>query len=100
MRTDRLLLNKLGRLGILPLVAKAISLAPPQPEALERREMGATQASADAPPRRHGPFERLARQLRTRPQRDVGAYPPKAADGHDLGPGIRVLERDVPYPYF
>jgi hypothetical protein len=100
MQTNRLPLTKFGGLGIFSPMTKAISPAPAQSAALERRETGATRTRADASPCWYGPFERIAHRLRTRQRGDLDACPAGAADACDVAPRIRALDRNVPHPYY
>ena len=100
MRTNELSLKMVRRPGIFSPLAKALVRPSPETDARKRRDMRATRDTAEAPPRRQGPFERLDHWFWTRKQRDVEAYLATAADVYDLEARIRTLERNVPHPYY
>jgi hypothetical protein len=100
MRTNQLAPNKWVEPGIFSLIADALAHPAPEREGFERRDTRATQAPAEAPPRRRGLFERLDHWLWRRRQRDVDAHLARATDVHDLEARMRALERDAPHPYY
>ncbi len=100
MRSNQLSANNLDGLGIFALMAKALTLAPPQAEPRERPGSDTDPAPIDAPTRRRGLLERLDHWFWRQQQRGVEAYLAQSADVFDLEARMRALQRNVPYPYY
>ena len=100
MRSNQLSANDLDGLGIFALMAKALTLAPPQSELGERPGSGTDEAPTDLAARRPGLLERLDHWLWRQQQRGVEAYLAQSTDVFDLEARMRALERNVPYPYY
>jgi hypothetical protein len=92
MRPNRALLDDLGGLGIFAVMAKALTLPTPQPDAFERPDASPSPARAA----RHGLLDRLEHWFWTREQRATEAYLAKSQDVFDLEARIRDLERNGP----
>ena len=96
MRANQIPLDDLGGLGIFSLMAKALSLNPPVPEAFDRPDVSPSHPTA---PRR-GLLDRINHWFWTREQRAVEAYLAESQDVHELEARIRHLERGTPYQYY
>lgn len=87
-------------LGVFALIATALAIKPPGPDALDRGYLAAAAPAAEDRPPRRSWLDRLDQWLWKCEQRDVEAHLAKAKDVYDLEARIRDLERGALYRYY
>jgi Protein of unknown function (DUF3563) len=87
-------------LGIFTLIATALAIKPPGPDARQRDQLPATAPAAEDRPPRRSWLDRLDQWLWKYEQRAVEAHLAKAKDVYDLEARIRDLERGALYRYY
>ncbi len=100
MQTPQLSMTDPARLGVFPLLAKALAFPGRQADAFGHREAVDTSVIATTPLRRRGFLERLDRWFWAQQQRDLEAYLARATDVYDLEARIHAIERNKSIPYY